>query len=87
MSCSCRPINEAWNHGSPPAASAFFRILLSYVEHSCVDQPVEVDRQWFKARVGFEPSETLIGLSLCRYALESTDLLLITDLTIDPRTR
>jgi two-component sensor histidine kinase/PAS domain-containing protein len=47
---------------------------------------VETDRQWFKARVGFEPSETLIEQSICSHALASPDLLIIPDLTLDPRT-
>ncbi|MBZ5763731.1 hypothetical protein LAV84_30260, partial [Rhizobium sp. VS19-DR104.2] len=28
MSCSRQSITQAWNHGSPPTARAFFRILL-----------------------------------------------------------
>ncbi|WP_186458186.1 GAF domain-containing protein [Neorhizobium alkalisoli] len=48
---------------------------------------VEADRQWFKARVGFEACETPISQSVCRHALSGTDLLVIPDLTADPRTR
>jgi two-component sensor histidine kinase/PAS domain-containing protein len=48
---------------------------------------VERDRQWFKARVGFEACETPIEQSVCRHALASTDLLVIPDLTADARTR
>lgn len=47
---------------------------------------VEKDRQWFKARVGFEACETPIGQSVCAHALSSPDLLVIPDLTQDPRT-
>ena len=47
---------------------------------------VETDRQWFKARVGFEACQTPISQSVCRHALHQTDLLIIPDLTRDPRT-
>ena len=43
------------------------------------------DRQWFKARVGFEPCETEMGSSVCAHALVEPDLLIIPDLTKDPR--
>ncbi|GGE12441.1 hypothetical protein GCM10011390_34490 [Aureimonas endophytica] len=45
------------------------------------------DRQWFKARIGFEPCETDLERSVCRHALGGTELLEIGDLTLDPRTR
>lgn len=48
---------------------------------------VETDRQWFKARIGFEPCETPINQSVCKHALGQRDLLVIPDLTLDPRTR
>lgn len=48
---------------------------------------VEADRQWFKARIGFEPGETPIDQSVCAHALTSPELLIIPDLTVDPRTR
>lgn len=44
------------------------------------------DRQWFKARVGFEPCETDLDSSVCAHALVEDDLLVITDLTQDERT-
>jgi two-component sensor histidine kinase/PAS domain-containing protein len=47
---------------------------------------VEADRQWFKARVGFEACETPIEQSVCAHSLASPDLLIIPDLTLDPRT-
>lgn len=47
---------------------------------------VEVDRQWFKARIGFEACETPIAQSVCAHALGSPDLLIIPDLTADRRT-
>ncbi len=48
---------------------------------------VAEDRQWFKARIGFEPCETPIGQSVCAHALDRTDPLVIPDLTEDPRTK
>jgi two-component sensor histidine kinase len=48
---------------------------------------VAEDRQWFKARVGFEPCETDLSSSVCAHALVEPDLLVIEDLSIDPRTR
>ncbi|WP_161992640.1 PAS domain S-box protein [Aureimonas leprariae] len=48
---------------------------------------VDRHRQWFKARVGFEPCETDLDSSVCRHALGMTDILEIEDLTLDPRTR
>ncbi|WJH40491.1 PAS domain-containing protein [Aliirhizobium terrae] len=47
---------------------------------------VEKDRQWFKARVGFEACETPIEQSVCAHSLASPNLLIIPDLTLDPRT-
>ncbi len=48
---------------------------------------VDAHRQWFKARVGFAPSETPIGQSVCAHSLAGDDLLVIHDLSADPRTR
>ncbi|ACB27184.1 PAS domain S-box protein [Methylobacterium radiotolerans] len=45
------------------------------------------DRQWFKARVGFDPCETPLSQSVCAHALRQPGLLVIPDLTEDPRTR
>jgi len=48
---------------------------------------VSADRQWFKARSGFASCETDLNSSVCAHALGRTDLLVIPDLTLDPRTR
>lgn len=48
---------------------------------------VAEDRQWFKARIGFDACETSIDRSVCRHGLVSDKLLVIPDLTLDPRTR
>lgn len=47
---------------------------------------VAADRQWFKARVGFPQCETDLDRSVCKFALPESDLLVIPDLTADPRT-
>jgi GAF domain-containing protein len=44
------------------------------------------DRQWFKARVGFASQETDLSSSVCAHALIEPDLLVIPDLSADPRT-
>ena len=45
------------------------------------------DRQWFKARVNFPPCETDLNSSVCAHALARPDeVLVIPDLTADPRT-
>lgn len=43
-------------------------------------------RQWFKARIGFDQCETPIDHSVCAHALDGSELLVIPDLTRDPRT-
>jgi len=48
---------------------------------------VERDRQWFKARTGVDLCETPIAQSVCNHGMGSGDLLIIPDLTVDPRTR
>lgn len=47
---------------------------------------VGADRQWFKARIGFDASETDLDRSVCKLALTASDLLSIPDLAADPRT-
>ena len=47
---------------------------------------IDRDRQWFKARVGFAACETDLNSSVCAHALTAPDLLVIPDLTLDPRT-
>jgi signal transduction histidine kinase len=48
---------------------------------------VSFDRQWFKARTGFEPSETTLDRSVCAHVVKKRELLVIPDLTSDSRTR
>ncbi|MDF7776563.1 HWE histidine kinase domain-containing protein [Sphingomonas sp. AOB5] len=47
---------------------------------------VDRDRQWFKAGVGVDMCETPISQSVCRHGMGSTEMLIIPDLTMDPRT-
>jgi PAS domain S-box-containing protein len=62
-------------------AAAFCRTPIALV--SLVDR----DRQWFKARTGLEACETPLSQSVCAHALGQSELLVIPDLTQDPRTR
>lgn len=43
-------------------------------------------RQWFKARIGLEIAETSIDQAVCHVEIDRGELLVIPDLTIDPRT-
>ena len=47
---------------------------------------VERGRQWFKAAVGFDPSETPLSQSVCVHGMHRRGLLVIPDLTADART-
>lgn len=47
---------------------------------------VDGERQWFKARSGFEPCETDLERSVCAHALAKGSTLVLPDLTLDPRT-
>ncbi|MHC2105470.1 response regulator [Methylobacterium sp. CM6246] len=45
------------------------------------------DRQWFKAKSGFASCETSLDKSICAHVLGAPDILVIPDLSLDPRTR
>jgi PAS domain S-box-containing protein len=47
---------------------------------------VAEDRQWFKARVGFEACETPLEQSICVHAIAQRAAVIIPDLRLDPRT-
>ena len=46
---------------------------------------IDQDRQWFKARVGLDASETPRNVSFCGYAILGEDTLLVPDAKLDPR--
>ena len=46
---------------------------------------VDTDRQWFKARIGTDLTETSRDLSFCSLAILGQDLLVVPDATKDPR--
>jgi formate hydrogenlyase transcriptional activator len=45
---------------------------------------VDSDRQWFKARVGFDAEETSRDVAFCAHAILQSDLLIIPDASADP---
>ena len=47
---------------------------------------VAADRQWFKACINFPAGRTDLDASVCAHALGGPDILVIPDLTADPRT-
>lgn len=48
---------------------------------------VDAERQWFKAKVGVDASETAIDTSVCALAIRQPDVFIIEDLSRDLRTR
>src|SRR3954453_5091240 len=46
---------------------------------------VDTDRQWFKARIGTDLTETSRDLSFCAHAILGRDLLVVPDATKDAR--
>ncbi|MCP1623335.1 sensor domain-containing diguanylate cyclase [Pseudomonas nitroreducens] len=46
---------------------------------------IDQERQWFKARVGLDASETTRDVSFCGYAILGEDTLLVPDATLDER--
>lgn len=60
-------------------AAAYFDAPVALV--SLVDE----NRQWFKAKVGVEPSETPLAISFCTHAIRGPDVFVVEDTTQDPR--
>ena len=48
---------------------------------------LDAERQWFKARVGLEPSETPRDVSFCAHAMFEESLFVVRDTLLDPRFR
>ena len=73
------------------AEEAFDEIV--FIAKTVCDTPIAMvslvdrDRQWFKARIGFDACQTPIEQSVCSHGMHSDDLLVIPDLAADPRTR
>jgi len=75
--------------GTPP--EAVFDDLVHIAREVChtpvaLISFVEADRQWFKAIAGFEACETPLDQSVCAHALDEESILVIPDLSVDPRT-
>lgn len=73
------------------AAEADFDDIVALASKIC-DAPislislVDADRQWFKARKGFEPPETTLDKSVCSHAILEEGVFQIADMAADPRT-
>lgn len=73
-----------------PSEQAFDDIV--YIAAQTCNAPIALislldgDRQWFKARLGLDASETPITQSVCRIEIDQAELLEIPDLTRDDRT-
>ena len=46
---------------------------------------IDIDRQWFKSRLGVEEKETRREISFCEHALAQPDVMVVDDLAADPR--
>lgn len=46
---------------------------------------IDLDRQWFKARVGLDACETGLDVSFCTYAVKKNEVLVVKDATQDDR--
>jgi GAF domain-containing protein len=46
---------------------------------------IDENRQWFKAKVGLEPSETPRSISFCTHAIQGNDVFMVTDARDDAR--
>jgi diguanylate cyclase (GGDEF)-like protein/PAS domain S-box-containing protein len=46
---------------------------------------IDVDRQWFKSRVGIEATSTPRDIAFCNYTIQGRDMLVVQDTRKDPR--
>lgn len=72
-----------------PAEAAFDRFVRAAQEICqtpiALISLVDEQRQWFKARVGLDASETPRDISFCTHAIEQSDLFVVTDAQADAR--
>jgi signal transduction histidine kinase len=97
MLVAAEPLNEAsrlqalldFDILDTPPEAAFDRLVR--IAAAVLDTPIAIitlvdgSRQWFKARVGIEPSETPREWAFCSHALIQTEPLLVLDAAADPR--
>ena len=82
---------DHYNILDTPAEQGFDDIVL--LASQICEAPVALvsfvasDRQWFKARIGFDRCQTPLSQSVCALAIQQPDLLIIPDLSADPRTQ
>jgi PAS domain S-box-containing protein len=91
----------AWNEADRLAALDSFAVLdtpieplfddLAALAADICEAPIAVinfiadGRQWFKAELGIGARELPLDVSICRFALLQADLLIVPDLSLDPR--
>ncbi len=72
-----------------PAEAPFERI--TGLVKAVLDVPIatlsliDSERQWFKSRIGLNPSETARELSFCTHTIQSREPLIVVDASLDPR--
>jgi GAF domain-containing protein len=84
-------LNALREHGilDTPAEESFDEIVRAAVQAFGVPMAavslVDRHRQWFKARVGLDVSETPRDVSFCAHAIQGDDVMVVPDATQDPR--
>jgi GAF domain-containing protein len=63
------------------SAATFFSVPIALISL------VDADRQWFKAKIGLEASETPRSISFCTHAIHGDSALVVPDATADSRFR
>lgn len=75
----------------PPTGDAALDDLVRLAAQTCAAPValvtvIDADWQWFAARVGTDAAGTTLDDAICIHALDSEDMLVVSDLSIDPRT-